>query len=75
MLVLTVAVIALVGLFAYRQASAEVVVYDSVSDWHVYGLPQGYSQTCVTIDRQPYLMIFNTDGEFELFKISEQKPD
>lgn len=67
--VLTVAVIALIGLFAYETAEAEVIVYDEVSDWYVSGLPGGYSQTCVTIDGDPYLMIYNSEGAFKLFKI------
>lgn len=67
--VLNVAVIALIGLFAYERAAAEPVVYDEVSDWHVSGLPAGYSQTCVTIDGDPYLMIYNSEGAFKLFKI------
>lgn len=67
--VLTIAVIALIGLFAYETATAEVIVYDEVSDWYVSGLPGGYAQTCVTIDGDPYLMIYNSKGAFELFKI------
>lgn len=68
-LILTIAAIALVGLFAYERAAAETIVYDEVSDWHVDGLPAGYFQTCVTIDGDPYLMIYNSEGTFELFKI------
>lgn len=74
-LVLTVATIGLIGVFAYNKAAGEVMVYDEVSDWYVDGLPAGYKQTVVTVDGDSYLMIYNVDGEFKLFKISEQYLD